>query len=87
MNWDSFFDDDIIPSQPFNIWKRIGANEDISYIEKEKTIHEGYFFKSEAGGKEVKERFFVLKPNYLLYRKVQLFNREQGISGKQSFFD
>lgn len=70
MNWDSFFDENVSPDQPFNIWKRIGASEDISPIEKENTIFEGYFLKSEAGSHELKERYFILKPNFLLYRKV-----------------
>ena len=77
MNWDSFFDDSVSPSQPFNIWKRIGASEDITPIEKEKTIFEGYFLKSEAGNHELKERYFILKPNYLLYRKVSSRESEQ----------
>lgn len=70
MNWDSFFDDPVTPEQPFTIWKRISGSEDIGLIEKEKTVFEGYFLKSEAGSQELKERYFLLKPNYLLYRKV-----------------
>lgn len=70
MNWDSFFDDDVTPEQPFNIWKRINNPENLALVEREKTVFEGYFLKSEAGSNELKERYFVLKPNYLLYRKV-----------------
>lgn len=77
MNWDSFFDDPVTPEQPFTIWKRIGDSEDLGAIEKEKTVFECFFLKSEAGSQELKERYFILKPNYLLYRKVIASSSEQ----------
>jgi hypothetical protein len=88
MNWDSFFDDPVTPDNPFTIWKRLSTTDDLTIIDREKTIFEGYFFKAEAGTQELKERYFILKPNYLLYRKVglvlpeQRFRRNQGVPPK-----
>ena len=72
MNWDSFFDDQTDEDVPYSIWKRVNSPEDTIDMDNQPILYEGYFLKSESNSDSLKERYFVLTPTHLLYRKVCL---------------
>lgn len=71
MNWDSFFDDEQANSKTFTIWKKVSTTEatPLADIEKEHSVFEGPLLKGDHGNDTLKERWFVLKPSYFLYKK------------------
>jgi len=72
MLWESFFDDELsqFGSQGYSIWKKTDS-KDIPDVHPEEIIFEGHLNKIDSKeSPELKERYFILTADKLVYKKV-----------------
>lgn len=69
MNWESLFDEELDEEHLFSIWKKVSPAL-AAAAPSEEVLHEGPLLKADGSSTDFKERYFVLTPTHLFYKKV-----------------
>ena len=79
MIWESFFDEPLLPTETFSLWK---PNDPDLKIDSMEPLFKGFLLKVDKNSNSLKPRLFVVTDEYLYYTRVTLPSNAQNEKSK-----